>query len=113
MDLALEYFNELKETEEFKRLIELKKIIDDKYKNEIISFRTNESLYLESKDNKYYLDKDIIKKRFIDSKTKLYSKEEVKEYFSLQNKLNEMLKNDFNEIKQNISIELSNNKCSH
>ena len=41
MDLALEYFNELKETEEFKRLIELKKKIDDKYKNEIISIKKN------------------------------------------------------------------------
>ena len=113
MDLALEYFNELKESNDFKRLIELKKIIDIKYSKEIISFKTNESLYLESKDNKYYMDKDIIKKRFIEAKANLYSKEEVKEYFVLQNKLNEILKNDFDEIKNNISIELSNNKCNH
>ncbi len=112
MDLALEYFNELKELDDFKKLINLKKLIDMKYQKEIISFKTAESFYLESKDNKYYPNRDDIKKRFIEAKRCLYSKEEVKRYFDLQNKLDEILKNDFNEIRESISLELTkNNKC--
>jgi hypothetical protein len=107
MDLSLDYFNELKNLPEFKRLIELKQIIDTKYKNEIIAFKTKESLYLESLKNDYYLGKDKIKKDFILAKSNLYKKEEVKEYFDIQNKLDLILKNDFIEIRENISIELS------
>ncbi len=107
MDLSLDYFNELKNLPEFKRLIELKQIIDTKYKNEIIAFKTKESLYLESLKNDYYPDKDKIKKDFILAKSNLYKKEEVKEYFDIQNKLDLLLKNDFIDIRENISIELS------
>ena len=107
MDLSLDYFNELKNLPEFKRLIELKQIIDTKYKNEIIAFKTKESLYLESLKNDYYLGKDKIKKDFILAKSNLYKKEEVKEYFDIQNKLDLILKNDFKDIRENMSIELS------
>ena len=106
MDLAIKYFDELKNTKEFKRLLELKKIIDEKYIKEIISFKTKESLYLESKDNKYYPDKDKIKLDYMNAKTNLYNKEEVREYLLLQEKLNDILDNDFKEIKKSISIEL-------
>ena len=109
MDLALDYFNELKETEDFKRIIELKKKIDEKYKEEIYNFKRMEELYNESKDNKYYPDKDNIKKKFIEAKAILYSKEEVKEYFIIQNRLDDILKKDFDEIRKNISKELLNN----
>lgn len=106
MDLAIKYFDELKNTKEFKRLLELKKIIDEKYIKEIISFKTKESLYLESKDNKYYPDKDKIKLDYMNAKANLYNKEEVREYLLLQEKLNDILDNDFKEIKKSISIEL-------
>ena len=94
MDLAIKYFEELKE------------LIDQKYVKEIISFKTKESLYLESKDNKYYPDKDKIKLDYMNAKSNLYNKEEVREYLDLQSKLNDILDNDFKEIKKSISIEL-------
>ena len=113
MDLANKYFEELKNTDKFKRLIELNNIIKDKYKKEIVSFKTAESFYLEAKDNEYYPDKDKIIKRFKEAKINLYSKPEVKEYFILQNELDNILKEDFAEIRSSISIELSNsNHCN-
>ena len=39
MEYSEKYFNELKDTSDFKRLLELKKIIDDKYMKEINSFK--------------------------------------------------------------------------
>ena len=54
MEYSEKYFNELKDTSDFKRLLELKKIIDDKYMKEINNFKRCEELYFESKNNKYY-----------------------------------------------------------
>lgn len=102
MDLATKYIEELKETNEFKRLLELKKIIDDKYKLLIVSLRTKESYYLESLD-KEYLDKNKCLIEYKEAKAKLYSKEEVKEYLSLEKKISNMISSDFNEIKESIS----------
>jgi hypothetical protein len=42
-DLALEYVNNIKNTKEFQRLIELKNIINKKYSLLIISFKTAEA----------------------------------------------------------------------
>ena len=43
------------------------------------------------------------KKKFMEAKTKLYSKEEVKEYFLLESKINAMLEEDMNSLKDSIS----------
>ena len=106
MELAEKYFNELKETKEFKRLLELKKIIDDKYVKEINSFNRAKELYLESNNNKYYPNKDEIKNQYLEAKIKLFNKEEVKEYLDIQAKLDDILDKDFDDIKKSISIEL-------
>ena len=55
---------------------------------------------------KYYPDKDKIKLDYMNAKSNLYNKEEVREYLDLQSKLNDILDNDFKEIKKSISIEL-------
>ena len=106
MEYSEKYFIELKDTSDFKRLLELKKIIDNKYKKEINVFNRAKELYLESNNNKYYPNKEKIKKEYLESKTNLYNKEEVKEYLAIQAKLDEILKNDFEDIKKSISIEL-------
>ena len=106
-DLIDDYVNEIKDSVEFRELIRLKNIIDSKYKDLIIKFKTCESLYLEAKERNY-LD-DSIKNNFIEAKRNLYSQDEVRKYFDLENKLNEKLNNDFNEIKQNISNKFSLN----
>lgn len=106
-DLIDDYVNEIKNSEEFKELIGLRDIIDSKYKDLIIKFKTCESLYLEAKERNY-LDNSIIK-NFSEAKRNLYSKDEVKKYFELESKLNLKLNNDFNEIKENISNKFSLN----
>ena len=97
-----DYINEIKYLNEFKRLKELKNIIDNKYYKEILSFKTNQEKYNEAikYPNNYNLED--LKKRFIDSKKELYSKEEVKEYFKLENYIQEILNDDFNKIKNSI-----------
>ena len=87
MEYSEKYINELKESSDFKRLLELKKIIDDKYMKEINNFKRCEELYFESKSNKYYPDKDGIRNKYLEAKTILYNKVEVKEYLDIQAKL--------------------------
>ena len=48
MNLEDIYINELMKETEFKRLIELKKIIDKKYGMKIVAFKNKEALYLEA-----------------------------------------------------------------
>lgn len=102
-DLEDKYINELKDNEDFKRLLELKKIIDDKYSKEILEFKTKESKYQEIEEYSKYIDTNKIKEEFIEAKKVLYSKEEVREYFILEQKINKLLNDDFNEIKESIS----------
>lgn len=102
-DLANIYLNELENKEEFKRLLFLKKEIEKKYSNLIIAMKTKEAIYLEAKDKKDHYDLDKAKMEFSLAKANLYSKEEVKEYFMLENKINQMLDEDFNDIKESIS----------
>ena len=82
-DLIDDYVNEIKDSVEFRELIRLKNIIDSKYKDLIIKFKTCESLYLEAKERNY-LD-DSIKNNFIEAKRNLYSQDEVRKYFDLEN----------------------------
>lgn len=98
------YIAKILETPEFKRLLELKDIINQSYKKEIMLFKTKEALYLEASERKeYYPNFEEIKKAFIAAKADLYSKEEVSEYFKLERELQDMLNNDINELKQAIS----------
>ena len=91
-------------TDEFKRLKELNKIIDQKYAKEIVAFKRCEANYLEALEYKqYYTNFDEITKRLSEAKTVLYNKEEVKEYLMLEKILQDMLTQDFNELKQSIS----------
>ena len=103
------YIDELKEKEEFKRLLELKVIIEKKYSNLIISLKTKEAFYLEAIDKEGHYDLAKVKQDFINAKTNLYSKEEVKEYFELERKINKIMENDFNDIKKSISNKFSIN----
>lgn len=101
--LALEYTNKIEETKEFKRLIELKNIINQKYGLLIISLKTKEVNLIEAKERPNIYDVKKCQMEFQDAKIKLYSKEEVKEYFILEEKINHMLEEDMNELKRSIS----------
>ena len=105
------YVNIIVNTEEFKRLKELKKIIDQKYSKEIVNFKRCEANYLEALEHKeYYSNFDEIVKKLSETKSILYNKLEVKEYLALERTIQEMLTNDFNELKQSISSKLGTNK---
>ncbi len=110
-DLIDEYINEIKNSDNFKKLLELKKIIDDKYQSLIMSFNVIKDNYFKALENKkYYKDFNLIEKEYQDVKTSLYSKEEVKEYIKLENKINNQLISDFNKIKESISTKFGKSK---
>ncbi len=104
-ELIDEYIDEIKNTDYFKRLLELKEIIDSSYKSEILAFKTAEERYLEASKYPNQYDMDSIKINLINAKKNLYSKSEVKEYFDLENKLQNILNDDFNRIKNSIHKE--------
>lgn len=112
------YINEIESSDDFKRLVELKNIINNDYKKEIISFKTLESKYLDASKNKdYYPNFSQIKTDFINAKAKLYSHEEVKEYFDLERKINDYINKDIDEIKSSISNKFKSSNmfdiCNH
>ena len=110
-DLIDKYCDELFLDEDFIRLMELKKIINDKYSKEIIAFKTNEAKYEELKSyGSYAIGLNEAKERFINSKTKLYKEEEVSEYFKLEAKIQSRLDSDINSIKEEISNKFKKNK---
>jgi cell fate (sporulation/competence/biofilm development) regulator YlbF (YheA/YmcA/DUF963 family) len=98
-------------TDEFKRLKELKKLIDEKYAKEIVIFKRCEANYLEASLHKeYYSNYEEITRKLSEAKAILYNKEEVKEYLKLERAIQEMLNNDFNELKQAISNKFGTSK---
>lgn len=107
-DIVDIYYNDLKNSDDYKRLLELKEYINTNYKNLIIGMKTKESIYLDAKE-KGYLDNKI-QTDFMNAKTKLYEKEEVKEYFRLEAKINEELTKDFNDLKKAISNKFETSK---
>lgn len=90
---------------DFLRLKELKKIIDEKYKKEIWTFKRAESIYNDALPNKnYYKDFDKISLNLSNAKNDLYSMPEVIEYKILEEKINKMLislSNDITNIMSN------------
>ena len=95
-----DYVKEITNKDNFKRLLELKKIIDSKYADLIIAFKTAESRYLEASNyGNYYPNLENIRKDFSNKKKELYSKLEVKEYLELERSINDSINNDINELK--------------
>ena len=103
-DLIDEYTNELFNSDDFKRLLELKGKIDKAYASLIVSFKTAEAKYEEMKQyGSYAPGLDKLKKDFIEAKARLYSKPEVVEYFNLERKIQAGLNKDLDEIKASVS----------
>lgn len=111
MNLVSEYLQKFKEEPDFQRLLELKRIIDQKYKGLIINLKNKEAKYLEAKEHPdYYPDFLKLQENFVQAKTSLYSKSEVQEYFQMERKLQDCLNEDFNELKEAISNKFNLNK---
>lgn len=103
-DLADLYVKEFSETKEFKEIKELKKVIDEKYKKEIIQMKNLEQQYTEAKKYAdYYPQFSDLQKAFVLAKKELYEKPEVIRYFQLERQLQKELDEDMNDIKAIIS----------
>ena len=102
-DFADNYINELMKNDKFNDFLAIKKEIDKKYASLIIKFKNKEALYLEAKErpNVYNLEKAQLE--YVEAKKELYSKAEVVRYFELEREIQNMLNDDLNEIKENIS----------
>ncbi len=101
-ELAIKYVDEIKNIPDFKRLLELKEMIDNNYKKEILAFKTANESYLEASKYPNNYNMELIRNNLIEAKRNLYSKKEVKEYFELENKIQNILDNDFNDIKNSL-----------
>ena len=112
-ELIDNYIEELNSLEEFKRLKELKIIIDEKYKKEIFNFKMNEDKYLEALKYPNQYDIDSLRLKLSNSKAILYSKDEVIEYLKLERFIQEKLDLDFNNIKSAISKKYNTDSIFH
>lgn len=115
LDEAISYANDLTSSPLFLELKNLKDEIDRLYSKEIVNFKNNEANYLEALKYKDYCSNfDSIKKQFIESKARLYEKEEVKRYFVLEKQIQKLLNDDIKLIKDSVSkvIFINNiNRC--
>ncbi|MDE7385330.1 MAG: YlbF family regulator [Anaeroplasmataceae bacterium] len=103
-DLAEDYADKVINSPDFQRLLEVKEEIKRTLSGKIMAFKTAEAKYLEAKEyGKYHPDLEEYKKRFLETKTKLFSESLVKEYKELETKLQEKLNQDINDLKKSVS----------
>ena len=100
----------IKNTIEYKRLVELRSIIDEKYEKEITEFKKQNEEYnrLVSINDKYSNKYKEALKKFVEAKNRLYQKEEVIEYIKneriIQTRLNALSKNIAEVVSDNIKV---------
>lgn len=103
-DLAEDYAQELMNSKDFQRLLEVKKQIKKTLSQKIIAFKTAESKYIEAKSyGNFHPDLKKYQEDFISAKTSLYSENLVKEYKLLEAKIQNQLNQDINVLKQSVS----------
>lgn len=103
-DLADAYADEVIQSEDFQRFLELKELIKQNLSNKIIAFKTAEAKYLEAKQyGTYHPDLEKYQKKFVEAKKNLYSEPLVMEYKKLEMNLQQQLNQDMNSLKQSIS----------
>lgn len=97
--------DEIVSREEFQRLIELKRIIDEKYDSLIKVYKELSYKYEEAlKYSNYYLGFEDLKSQLSNAKEQLYIKLEVKEYLALERQI----QNELDEISNEIAKAMSN-----
>ncbi len=102
-DLVKEYIDEIINSDDFNRLLKLKDMIHKEYAPLIISFKMKEAEYIEAKERPEIFDLNQKQKEFSMAKANLYSKEYVKEYFMLEEKIYKNINRDLDELKNLIS----------
>ncbi len=102
-DLIDRYIDELSNDNDFIELIELRKTIDEKYKKEILIFKTKEEAYLEAEKYQGYIDISNLRRELSQAKANLYAKPEVSLYFDLERKIQDKINQDIDRIKKSVS----------
>ncbi|MDE5856666.1 MAG: hypothetical protein K2H06_06430, partial [Anaeroplasmataceae bacterium] len=78
-DLADDYANDVINSPDFQRLLEVKEEIKKTLSGKIMAFKTAEARYLEAKEyGKYHPNLEEYKNKFIETKTKLFNESLVK-----------------------------------
>ena len=104
MEQTYNLISEIKQDKDYLRYKELKKIIENKYKVETANFRIANDNFSEAKKyGKYHPDLLKYQHELMDCKKELYSKEEVKEYFTLERRLNKELKEFTNKLTSTVT----------
>ena len=103
-DLADDYANDVINSPDFQRLLEVKEEIKKTLSGKIMAFKTAEARYLEAKEyGKYHPNLEEYKNKFIETKTKLFNESLVKEYKELESKIQNKLNHDINDLKKSVS----------
>lgn len=101
LEEALLLSDEIKNTPEYKELISLKDIINNKYGKEVKEFvSARDNLEEIKKISKFHPDYEKASKEFLEKKEALYSIEEVVKYKRLEKEIQAMLDNIVKEIKE-------------
>lgn len=102
--LSYDYIDEIKASKDYQRLIWLNKNIEQLYREEIKKFKAKEIEYNDViAIGTYHPDFKKVSKEFAEIKKNLYEKPEVKEYFTLDKKIELEINNFLNKIVSNIS----------
>lgn len=103
-DLADDYANDVINSPDFQRLLQVKKEIKKTLSGKIMAFKTAEAKYLEAKEyGKYHPNLEEYKNKFVETKTKLFNESLVKEYKELESKIQDKLNQDINDLKKSVS----------
>lgn len=103
-ELTEDYAQEIIDSEDFQRLLEVKELIKKTLSQKIIAFKTAEAKYVEAKNyGNYHPDLKKYQEEFIAAKTSLYSESLVKEYKELETKVQQRLDCDLNDLKKSVS----------
>lgn len=103
-EIINKYLNDLDNNLLFKKVIELNKLIKEKYFYLLSEYELSKSNL--EKANKYYSNYNDLKNKYQKAKTNLFSKEEVKEYFKIRNKLEDLINNDLKSVYEDVVIKI-------
>ncbi len=103
-ELAEAYADEIIQSQEFQKLLALKKEIKLKLSAKIIAFKTAEAKYLEAKSyGTFHPNLKEYQEQFVLAKSRLYAEPLVKEYKALERSIQNRLNSEVNELKNSIS----------
>lgn len=110
---AQNYAVELTKSEQFVEILDLKKQIDNNFKELLLEFKQVQEKYESIKEyGLYHPDLKRVQKQFQEVKQKLYSEPMVQQYFKLERKMQENLNDIAARLAESISSRFKEQECS-